>query len=175
MAFHFKTFIGLLNGPPEGYAILDFHQKSKLSLMGSDRSWLSSAGLSMATSLSLSALAPLGLEVSELPSLFLIATSCSSPSLLLKYCIVCHWTALLIILHCCQHILRDWGWLWSHTLTSTRYVIPFHLHQSCMWENLSILFYYASIRILYDSNSGIGRFLEDRERNVCSFFKKKKG
>lgn len=24
MAFHFKTFIGLLNGPPEGYAILDF-------------------------------------------------------------------------------------------------------------------------------------------------------
>lgn len=170
MAFHFKTFINLLNGPPESHAILDFHQKSKLSLIISDRSWQSSAGLSMATSLSLLALAPLGLEVSKLSSLFLTATSHSSSSFLLKYWILRHWIALLIILHCCQHILKDWEWLLSHTLTSTRYVIPFHLHQSYMWENISILFYCASIRILYDSDSGMERFLEDRERNVCSFF-----
>lgn len=80
--------VNLLNCPPEVYVVLDSHQTSKLSLVFSDRSWLSAA-LSRAARLSLSAPGPLGLQVSKVSSLLYITAS-RQLSLLPKSWILCH-------------------------------------------------------------------------------------
>lgn len=109
MTFHFKTFVNLPNCPPEGHAILDFHWKSKLLWTLPHLLWRKpgsplQAFLSMAAGRSLSALAPLGLEVSKMSSLLSTTSRQLSPASLKAECYGLYHPSMFV---CCQHTPKE--------------------------------------------------------------------